>query len=866
TSQWERKNPAREETPRHPQCRPSRQNLESYQHFSNSTIHVGTKPTTPVKNRVSGMADIACAVSLTCATCGRTFSRRDSLLRHTATHKKTRSRGSLRRKSCLECARAKIRCDNAQPVCSSCLRRQMDCQYDHINQGPDHTSQPVLPPVVPGGQQAHSVARTPSDFKQTQNLSPNHSCRLLNNETHLSVLSDIMPISSQKDCLKSADGNSQTLNFRCPEASLSIDSRLPDEHYVERGQLSDFLSVDMPLFEELVNDPVNFYVQGSNDLGSGLSNFDIFNAIYNISPAADDVSISANVPMLNISSYGHDTATINCFTESLVTQPFPGEMISESVCSNLQSWLFRRATDGADFGIGMLESHEFPDTDTLNAYLNAYFAHFGQVIPIVHRPTFNPNECPLLTLAMACVGAGFSGLQNSMNVSIRLSRMCRDVLFTLMRKSSECLHTLPYLIAQLLQGIHGFSCGEYDLYDSSQSLRSLLSNSYKRMLASGTIKSKLALNPSQNSSLGERWFFWVQEEQKRRIGRYIYEYDYFAFQMHSSRPILHTSDVTFDPDGPSCYWEATTAGEWHAVSSGGTAPQVYPVPAPPGRVHSTGIDDYTDQANPGPATFALQVLLRSLCSIVDLTDNDFAGILCNELHLTSGTEDILDQLRPFNRLLAPSDNISPIISKETIRLEVQAAQMVHMAHLHSAGKMMRLFQDVFQLGSDFQTAIQEVLTWGSKNVSKVRDVAFHAAQVLGIVRHYPFHTPSEAFNVFKSGLALFCASRWLSEQQILMDTPDRGSWSTSSLRLDYIPINLVAKRQWESNIQAWVQERNLVHNPAILGTPNILGPAGQKHILGMTMDLLRQNTPWGISMRLSEVLARILGTVFLEHE
>lgn len=43
---------------------------------------------------------------------------------------------------------------------------------------------------------------------------------------------------------------------------------------------------------------------------------------------------------------------------------------------------------------------------TLKTYLSSYWYHIHQQMPILHRPTFNPDSCPdLLLLAMMCLGA-----------------------------------------------------------------------------------------------------------------------------------------------------------------------------------------------------------------------------------------------------------------------------------------------------------------------------------------------------------------------------------------------------------------------------------------------------------------------------
>jgi hypothetical protein len=52
------------------------------------------------------------------------------------------------------------------------------------------------------------------------------------------------------------------------------------------------------------------------------------------------------------------------------------------------------------------DPHHVMSLHMLKTYLASYWVHIHQQMPILHRPTFNPETCPdLLLLAMACLGA-----------------------------------------------------------------------------------------------------------------------------------------------------------------------------------------------------------------------------------------------------------------------------------------------------------------------------------------------------------------------------------------------------------------------------------------------------------------------------
>ena len=72
--------------------------------------------------------------SAACATCGKTFARSDTLLRHEKSHHATEDRGPVHRvtngtfRACSACASARSRCSGGAP-CGRCNLRKMECVY-----------------------------------------------------------------------------------------------------------------------------------------------------------------------------------------------------------------------------------------------------------------------------------------------------------------------------------------------------------------------------------------------------------------------------------------------------------------------------------------------------------------------------------------------------------------------------------------------------------------------------------------------------------------------------------------------------------------------------------------------------------------
>lgn len=86
------------------------------------------------------------------------------------------------------------------------------------------------------------------------------------------------------------------------------------------------------------------------------------------------------------------------------------------------------------------ETSNFPDSQTLAAYLRHYFCFFHPLYPIVHIPTFNPNRCHwIVTLALAAIGSHAANFCEKNGTATAFHEFLRRVLRAEVRKAQACL-------------------------------------------------------------------------------------------------------------------------------------------------------------------------------------------------------------------------------------------------------------------------------------------------------------------------------------------------------------------------------------------------------------------------------------------
>lgn len=225
----------------------------------------------------------------------------------------------------------------------------------------------------------------------------------------------------------------------------------------------------------------------------------------------DDATVGPAAPLSHFSLPPLSlTPGFELYTSFFTTKP-----ISSSTRELMQSWLRLPLEKGMWDNVSL---SAFPSKEKLDHCIDLFFAQWDRHCPVVHRPTFDPAREPVVTLAMATLGACYTGFEGAQPWANALSELVRRLLIFMEEQDPRFVRTEHHVTAQLLQAAYGFSSGNRRLFELSESSRAQLVNHGRRM---GLFSSHESTCPP-TASLEERWHAWVRDERFRRLGWGIY--------------------------------------------------------------------------------------------------------------------------------------------------------------------------------------------------------------------------------------------------------------------------------------------------------------------------------------------------------
>lgn len=224
-----------------------------------------------------------------------------------------------------------------------------------------------------------------------------------------------------------------------------------------------------------------------------------------------------------------------------------------------------------------------------------------------------------------------------------------------------------------------------------------------------------------------------------------------------------------------------------------------------------------------------------ICELVDLND-----------HQGRDQRNLLKVVDTFE-----SATQSSTIARRTLQMETaRRYQLVHVAHFFAAGNLMDWLYPLLRGGAETVRAKEPMKKWAGENPSRVRELAFHSAQVLAVIRKYPCNLPLEAFNAFHAGVVLWCMALLLRQDL----QPQAGR---TAIRLDQLTEG------HESSNQELVDRWILEGGPWIVGAygvPVLASPTGCLQVLEQTAEILRNMRVWGIAQNFLNVIMELLDT------
>ncbi|KAF2099256.1 hypothetical protein NA57DRAFT_55232 [Rhizodiscina lignyota] len=493
---------------------------------------------------------------------------------------------------------------------------------------------------------------------------------------------------------------------------------------------------------------------------------------------------------------------------------------------------------------GTVSLANFPTTEMLNYCIDLFFARFHLGIAFVHRPTFDASsqDCVPLVLAMASIGACFTNFEGAKPFAHCLSELNRRLLLFMGESETRLTRTYQYIAAQALQGSYGFCNGSKRLFDMSERFRMSLVHNARAM---GLFQEPAEFTLEAHASEQSRWEAWLAKEQHRRLGWAVYQYDASVSYLHNRRPSIVVGELSLGLPSEIALWEAESAQAWMALHPwSDNGPQAVPF-------RNAMRSMYANEPSEKPLTGGTQhqyiiatTFARFIWSLKELESSPTHDLAPEAWPMGDGKLNLLKQL---DRFLS-----SPTAKREgkrntTMRSSVEINQIVHMSHLTGAGDLLDWLHTLARSSGTHTAARARMVKWGSENSRRVRDVAFHSAQMLALVREYPFNHPAESYNAFWAGVALWCMAHLLPPVNTI-------SGLRPAIQID--SLGEAGDLQFDLSTE-WVEQGG-EYAITLYGIPDLVTLEGRFEILEQTATLLEKMPVWGISNNFFKVVLLLI--------
>lgn len=803
-----------------------------------------------------------------CQTCSRPFDRKDTLARHTQIHDRRRPLPKTRRKACHSCASSKTRCNGERPACSACMRKQLACVYD------DQQPHPRRPSTEPGSLPSNLGQLLDRDSSEAPTLgndpaldlaSPLTSHRLedgalsqdymATGQCHFVSLPPNIDPSLGPDRMQDA--------FRMPFDDMDFNSNLDwildgtgGENFLAGAELFTYPGIGESQMSqaqtELPSPSARQSVAGgvdddNGDEGSGNGVFD--------GPASSTSStmvggLSLPPPHLHDTGRAGDSSwetlkpaqshlSLPALGSSRVLGSHPQPKFCSVAPITDRTWHALRKSLMLPSEHNALQTcnlQEFPSKDRLDYCIDLFFAYYHPMLAIVHQPTFDPGKDLVVTLTMLCIGVLYTDFSEAKAFSIALAELTRRLLVFMAEQDRQFIRTTPYITALLLQGAHGYCSGSERLFELSESCRSTLVHHAKCM---GLFRFEAPTPARVDLSSEEAWREWIGAEKFRRLGWAVYKYDASVAYLHNNRPFLSTGDINLNLPASAEHWAAETAQSWAVLHPWSKTfppmPKLRGVIRPLFDGTPNPMDKIADEEHAFLVVLTLVRMLWSLKEIRSSPINDLIVAL-NDDH---GQQTLL---RALDAMAVPLSRLSKNHTNVEMDRLVHRMQLIHIAHIYGAGDLMNWLYPYLRHGREAEYSRLRMVQWARENPRRMRDVAFHCAQILGLLRLYPNNMPLESLMIFHAGVVLSCLTTLLSGGQpsdksapLQLDELDSGDGRTS-------------KRHAQ-----WVEDGGNVQ-VSLSGVPFLCSSTGRQQVLQQTASLLKRQKVWGIARNLTTVV------------
>ncbi|KAJ9633604.1 hypothetical protein H2204_006810 [Knufia peltigerae] len=337
----------------------------------------------------------------------------------------------------------------------------------------------------------------------------------------------------------------------------------------------------------------------------------------------------------------------------------------------------------------------------------------------------------------------------------------------------------------------------------------------------------------------EKWRAWVDAEGLRRLGWAVYKYDASVAYLHNNRPFLSTGDVNLPLPASVEHWGAESGQAWAALH-----PWSQVCPSSP-RLRPT-IRSFFDNTQRPLENIVVEehiflitlTLVRMLWTLKEIRSSPINDLVSPPVY-DNGRQTLLQALDGMMVSVVP---FSKLHTKAEIDRVVHRMQLIHVAHLYGAGDLMNWLWPSLRDGPEAENARERMRQWSNEDMQRSRNVVYHCAQLLGLIRHYPNNMPFEVFLIFHAGVVLSCIVPLL-EAEMFRER-------TTVLHLDQLDSGdeLLFKRHDD-----WVKNGGNTQL-CLTGVPSLCSAGARRAILDQTALLLRRQKVWGMARNLTKVV------------
>ncbi|KAM3493712.1 hypothetical protein MY3957_002972 [Beauveria namnaoensis] len=473
---------------------------------------------------------------------------------------------------------------------------------------------------------------------------------------------------------------------------------------------------------------------------------------------------------------------------------------------------------------------EFPSAPQLDYLIDLYFANFDTLLPMIHRPTFDLDAYPVLTLSMCAIGVLYSDFENARAFSKALCELLRRLFVCMSEQNAMVTRSYEFLAARTLQSVLSNSSGGKRLFEFGDNNRSLVVASARAAGLFANRRPKAASDKYNGaSSVQEQWLSWIQAERLRRL----------AWSIYSLSPDSSISSTT-----QRLGRNAEETDEFHLILMTTTLLRTVwdyrdcvlslqgPAPMPELFTHSVPAKDM-DTALSLLTTLAATAPLEAIASATGAGAQSFNGL--SGLHEERQFHGLVHRTRiSLVAQIIAADQISNHLDAEWRRGAAAGDQNVR------------------------EVAAERLRAWGETYPVETRRMARIGAQLLSISRLYPYHMPREPYDAFRAGLLL-----WTMAPLIRAATPVASSQASPARAPTH---RRVCQLDWLGDhnspegacLQEWIDHGGDHFVLRMHEIPDICTRQGSRQILLSTSKVLQKLHVWGASEVYRDIVLRAL--------